>query len=61
MRNLSLVEKKGTLIRHKTIKNSIVKIIGTDYDCFMVVDELEISPFPLKLLFKNISQWEVIE
>ena len=60
MRDLRMSEKKGTLIKHKVYK-SIVEIVGTDFEGFMVVDQLKKAPFPLFLPFKNVKFWEVLE
>ena len=60
-RNLRLTENKGTTIRHRKYKTEAI-IVGSMTNAFIV--EMNISKdtvFPLKLPFKNIDQWEVVE
>ncbi|MFX0132065.1 MAG: hypothetical protein ACFFDN_00335 [Candidatus Hodarchaeota archaeon] len=59
VRVLRTSEKKYTKIQHKEVK-TIVMIVGSYIGGFLVSDVDMKQPFPLKLPFDKISEWEVI-
>lgn len=59
-RFLRTVEKVGTRIQHKKTKD-ISMIVGSDIEGFRVELEDMYNFEDLRLPFKNIDQWEVLE